>query len=266
MQKCFTSFLFFLFISVVAPASQFITRWDLTYPGTSADSISFGVSTIGIVNYTWETIPAGTSGSGTFTGTTATIGGLPANATIRLKIDSANFTQFNMGVSLDQNRLFDVEQWGSVVWSSMNNAFVGCEYLNITAIDIPNVFNVSSFNNCFHFCTALTGLSNINSWDVSNATDMEAMFAGATGFNQPIGNWNVSNVTNMQYMFFVASSFNQPIGNWDVSNVTDMSSMFGSAFSFNQPIGNWNVSNVVDMNAMFSNANSFNQPVLITGM
>ena len=62
----------------------------------------------------------------------------------------------------------------------------------------------------------------INNWDVSNVTDMRAMFAGARSFNQPLNKWNVSKVTRMSYMFEDAESFNQPLNNWDVSNVSTM--------------------------------------------
>jgi surface protein len=41
-------------------------------------------------------------------------------------------------------------------------------------------------------------------------------------FNQDISSWDVSNVTNMNYMFASGSSFNQDISSWDVSNVTNM--------------------------------------------
>ena len=42
-------------------------------------------------------------------------------------------------------------------------------------------------------------------------TNMEAMFWGATSFNQPLNNWNVSKVTYMYDMFEEATSFNQPL-------------------------------------------------------
>ena len=48
---------------------------------------------------------------------------------------------------------------------------------------------------------------------------MHNTFGKSNAFNQDIGNWNVSNVTNMWAMFSGASDFNQDIGNWDVSNV-----------------------------------------------
>ena len=76
----------------------------------------------------------------------------------------------------------------------------------------------------------------INNWDVSKVTNMNAMFQNATSFNQPLNNWNVSKVTNMHNMFWRAYSFNQPLNKWNVSNVTDMSFMFGLCDSFNQPL------------------------------
>ena len=41
---------------------------------------------------------------------------------------------------------------------------------------------------------------------------MNNLFANITSFNEDIGGWNVSNVTNMDSMFAGASSFDQYIG------------------------------------------------------
>ena len=119
----------------------------------------------------------------------------------------------------------------------------------------------------------------ISSWDTSNVTRMNSMFAGAESFNQDIGSWDTSNVTNMSDMFgdtnvtqdpnnprFLfdvpsARAFNQDIGSWDTSNVTAMYGMFNGAESFNQDIGSWNTSNVTDMERMFYDAKSFNQDI-----
>jgi surface protein len=93
----------------------------------------------------------------------------------------------------------------------------------------------------------------INTWNVSNVTDMHGLFYEAKSFNQPLNNWDVSNVTDMRGMFWSASSFNQPLDNWDVSNVIDMFYMFGFAKIFNKPLNTWNVSKVTDMLGMFKN-------------
>ena len=47
--------------------TQFITKWDLSKTGTSTTALTFGVqvAAAGAATYTWNTVPAGTSGSGT---------------------------------------------------------------------------------------------------------------------------------------------------------------------------------------------------------
>ena len=99
--------------------------------------------------------------------------------------------------------------------------------------------------------------SGIESWDVSNVTDMSRMFANST-FNHDISSWDVSCVTDMNSMFF-CSSFDQDISSWDVSNVKDMSEMFSNS-PFNQNISSWDVSDVTDMEAMFM-FSPFNQDI-----
>ena len=109
--------------------------------------------------------------------------------------------------------LLCVEQFGTVKWESMENAFRGCTNLQFSAgIDTP---------------------------DLSKVTDMSGMFAGCTAFNQPLDNWDVSKVTDMSFMFVNCTSFNQPLNNWDVSKVTNMNSMFSHCTSFNQELGMW---------------------------
>jgi surface protein len=115
---------------------------------------------------------------------------------------------------------------------------------------------------------ALRIYGEINTWDVSQVTNMKGLFANKVKFNSNIGNWNTSNVTNMVRMFYNARSFNQDIGNWNTSRVTDMQAMFSSAILFNnnnQPLitrgAAWDTSGVTTMTEMFAGARSFNQPV-----
>tara|TARA_B110000902_G_scaffold14483_1_gene17219 strand:- start:91 stop:2274 length:2184 start_codon:yes stop_codon:yes gene_type:complete len=112
--------------------------------------------------------------------------------------------------------------------------------------DMSSLFNQVIFN------------EDISSWDVSNVTNMNQMFAESYAFNQPIGYWDVSSVTNMNGLFFFTTAFNQPINDWNVSSVTDMGGMFIES-GFNQPLDAWDVSNVTSMFTMFSSALAFNQ-------
>ena len=101
----------------------------------------------------------------------------------------------------------------------------------------------------------------IGEWDVSNVTNMNALFEDYTNFNEDIGNWNVSKVTNMRDMFSYCYKFNQDIGNWEVSNVTNMNALFYNCRDFNQDISKWDVSKVTNMSDMFSYCYKFNQDI-----
>ena len=95
--------------------------------------------------------------------------------------------------------------------------------------------------------------SGIESWNVSNVTDMSYMFSNSS-FNLDISSWDVSNVKDMSGMF-AGSSFNMDIYSWNVSNVNNMNCMFNGS-SFKKDIRAWNVSNVVDMRRMFSDSSN----------
>ncbi|MHA7109002.1 BspA family leucine-rich repeat surface protein, partial [Sunxiuqinia elliptica] len=86
----------------------------------------------------------------------------------------------------------------------------------------------------------------ISSWDVSSVTNMTNMFFSATAFNNgdtagasnnPL-TWNTNGtgtaaVVYMNALFNGASSFNQNLNTWDISSVTEMNSMFRGASAFN---------------------------------
>ncbi|WP_149243962.1 BspA family leucine-rich repeat surface protein [Dyadobacter sp. 32] len=242
--------------------TPFITRWNLATAGSGATQLTFSVETSGPVSYTWQEVSPGMgSGSGTFTGSTATITGLPSGAVIDLSISPTNFNRLYINKGIDKNRLTDVRQWGTTAWTSMDAAFYGCSNLQVTAADIPNLSGVTSIEAMFKECSILNGPANIGSWNTENVTRMNNLFEAANVFNQPIGDWNTAKVTNMLNMFFRASAFNQPLDSWNTGKVNNMNSMFAEADAFNQPIGAWNTEDVTDMTHMFFSADAFNQPV-----
>ena len=161
----------------------------------------------------------------------------------------------------DKLKLRIIEQWGPNVWSSMNGAFAGARNLVSNATDMPNLSMVNDMFGMFAYASTFNGDSNIGNWNVSNVTNMDAMFAGASKFNKDINGWNVGNVTTMEDMFNGATKFNKNLNGWNVGNVTNMTRMFKAALNFNGTIGNWNVSNVTTMRRMFSRASGFNQDI-----
>ena len=238
--------------------NPFITRWNLATAGSAPTQLSFEVATSGTVNYTWQSTTTSAAGSGTFSGTTCTISGLPAGQTILLRIASTNFERFIMNNGSDASRLTAIESWGDVPWTSMNSAFYGCNNL-ISATGNPILTGVTDMSLMFSLCSNFN--SNISGWNTATVTNMSSLFLGANSFNQPIGVWNTAAVTDMSSMFENSTSFNQPIGTWNTASVINMRRMFINAANFNQPIGTWNTSAVTNMGTMFFNATAFNEPI-----
>ena len=140
------------------------------------------------------------------------------------------------------------------------------KYGDINTWDVSQVTNMNRL-----FANKDNFNSNISNWDTSSVTNMIGMFNQAKSFNNgatddnldhPLltnGNkWNTSRVTNMNSMFSEARLFNQDISNWDTSSVTNMKNMFYYAIRFNQSVSNWDTSSVTGMKDMFNHAISFN--------
>ncbi|MCP4048617.1 MAG: BspA family leucine-rich repeat surface protein, partial [Gammaproteobacteria bacterium] len=235
------------------PTTTFNTEWTVT-----TTDLSITIPTTGTgYNYSIDW------GDGTFesnqTGNASHPYALAGTYEVRI---FGNFPRIYFNNSGDRLKLKKVKQWGSITWNSMENAFGGCENLEITATDNPDLSAITSTSAMFLNCLNLgNGTGNLSAWDVSNVTNMGFMFKGASAFNQNIGSWNVGNVANMSGMFDGASAFNQDIGSWNVGNVTDMQQMFDGATAFNQDIGNWNVGNVTEMSGMFAGASAFDQDI-----
>lgn len=126
-------------------------------------------------------------------------------------------------------------------------------------LDTWDVSNVTNMMNMFQSAEVFN--QPLNTWDVANVTNMSGMFRAAYNFNQPLDAWNVGMVTTFFNMFNYASAFNHPLNTWDVSSATNMFSMFNNATSFNQPLSDWDVSNVTNFGAMFFYASNFNQNI-----
>ncbi len=182
-------------------------------------------------------------------------------------------------------KLVGVEQFGGVRFINNAGTFAMCKNLSeFTATDTPYI--EGDISSMFELASSFN--DDISDWDVSNVTDMRAvfyqagaynnggvpldwgdktskvttmagMFRDATAFNQDISSWNTESVIDMLVMFERASNFNQPLNRWNVEKVYNMSGMFSDATNFNQPLNQWNPERVTNMSGMFSYATTFNQ-------
>jgi len=181
---------------------------------------------------------------------------LPSSGVYNLEVKSKEVNGFNriaFDNGGDKDKIIDIKQWGTIVWSSFERSFFGCSNMLTTATDIPDLSNVTDMSVMFR--EALSANPDTSNWDVSSVTTMRSMFYDVSSANPDTTNWDVSNVTDMSFMFNNASSANPDTSNWNVSNVTSMSDMFESASSANPDTTNWDVSNVTNMNAMFEDSN-----------
>ena len=76
----------------------------------------------------------------------------------------------------------------------------------------------SLIDNSLRECLAVCGQP-VETWDVSQVTDMDEVFYSQSGFNVDIGSWDTSKVTTMTKMFYGASSFDQDLSGWCVAAI-----------------------------------------------
>jgi surface protein len=237
-------------------------------PPTTPTSVSFTVS-------------GGCSSGGTsvtsFSGCTSsspTTITFPASGIYQIKING-QFPRIRFADGGDRLKLTQINQWGTIAWTSMESAFYGCSNMQVTASDAPILTTLATMDltNMFRSATNVgnpattpTDASDAwNTWNTSAVTNMAYMFQGATNFNQNIGSWNTSKVTSMRDMFR-ATGFNQDISRkpgsntctgptctsyensassddaWYTGAVGNMAYMFYDAGNFNQDLDNWCVS------------------------
>ena len=124
------------------------------------------------------------------------------------------------------NKLLEIQDWSGLGFGDTDRQFDSCNYLKITAVDIPDLSRTTSLESAFSNCHSITTIPSINRWDTSNVTDMSGMFNYAEFFNQDLSGWDTSKVETMKQMFMHATSFDQNISDWNISNVTTMDNMF----------------------------------------
>jgi surface protein len=164
----------------------------------------------------------------------------------------------------DRNKIVGISKWGTFNPGNRGGAFRGCENLDITATDAPDLTGVTNLKEMFNGARKLT-TPNFSNWNTATVTNMEGMFRGATAFNGDVTTWDTAKVTGMREMFADAKAFNQAIGVWNTANVTNMEGMFRGATAFNQPLVTngsiWDTAKVTGMREMFADAKAFNQAI-----
>jgi surface protein len=220
--------------TITTPGGSFTTQ-DITFHPFQMQFDTSGGKTITIPGTVGSsfTVDWGDGNTTTETGGTISHTYASGRATSTVSIgatgDSGAFTTFQFNNSGSKSDLIDITQWGSIVWSSMEKMFWGCDNTNfttITATDTPNLSICTSLTLMFYNCHYLQSINNINNWDVSNITNIGQIFRAAYVFNQDISSWDTSSITTYFYAFFSARAFNQNLSNWTLN--TSLSSILST--------------------------------------
>ena len=170
--------------------------------------------------------------------------------------NNSSFDQRIGGWTLTSGNLVNVEAMFKGATSFNNND-------DATKLDTWNMSNVTNMKDMFNGAAAFD--RSLSGWNTSNVTNMSGMFQGGIYNRSGLVNWDVSNVTDFSNMFRDNTDFNaggdSGFNDWDTSSATTMSAMFQGATNFSNNITGWDVSNVTDMSSMFSGATAFNQPI-----
>ena len=191
----------------------------------------------------------------------------PGTYTIRVKDNNGDKKGFrrirfyvNSTTTTDSEKLLEINQWGTAIWSSMSQAYRGAANLTVTPTDIPDLSGVSNFRQMFQGCSNAD--INTAGWDISTISNISAMFRGATVANPDVRDWNTSAVTNMAQVFYNADNAAPDVSIWTTDNVTLMHAMFRGATMANPDIAIWNTSGVTRMDNMFRDAANANPDVV----
>jgi len=237
------------------PAALFTTEWTTTAP---SEQITLPYTATG--TYT-GTIDWGDGNTDVNDGTITTH--TYATAGTYMVIIDGDCIGWDVGNTIAETYyLTSVVNWGQLQLGTDNYGFnfASCYNLDLSSVsDTLNLTGVTALNGLFDSCTSLTTVNNINSWDTSAVTTMDAMFTNCSLFNQSLS-FNTSAVTSMGEMFTYCSVFNQPLS-FNTSAVEFMNRMFREATAFNQNISSWNTGAVTDMSQMFRDAPAFNQNI-----
>lgn len=160
-----------------------------------------------------------------------------------LKPDS---TVQNIGLKVNGvNEQFDVNNdktfeytFVNVPVTNMDNFTTQCKD-ELKTLDLSNfdTSQVTSMNNMFFYCSALTSLD-VSNFDTSKVTNMSRMFFHCPNLKSlDLTNFNTSNVTNIADMFYDCSMLSDLYLNFDLSQSNGIDSPFGRCDSLTNVVG-----------------------------
>lgn len=214
------------------PLNDFVTTWKTDNPGTLSNDSSVFI-TADTTNYAFN-YDVDWNNDGVFDtlGVTGSIShqyAAPGTYTIRIRGDfpAINFGGTPTGYGQDCRKLISVDQWGTIPYKRLFQAFITCDNMNINASDAPvlDSINPSFFGLKAMFMNCASLDANISQWDVSSVINMENMFLDATSFNQNLGDWDLSSAPYLKDMLsgtaLSTQNYDSTLIGWYSQNLPD---------------------------------------------
>ncbi len=249
------------------PLNAFLIEVKTDNPGPSADTeFEIPIITTNGAGYNVDCNNDGTLETTGETGSYTCSYGSAGTYTIRIidnNGDNRGFRRIRFGSGTDAEKLVDIKQWGTAIWSSMSGAFRDANATTVSAGDVPDLSEVGSLSSMFRNCTLAD--PDTSGWDISNITNLSYTFRDATSANPDVGSWDTSKVKNFIGMFYNAvnaAPVTTTSGNiWNTGSATRMSSMFRGAVVADPDTSAWDISNVTTLAYMFRDASTANPDV-----
>jgi surface protein len=159
----------------------------------------------------------------------------------------------------DKEKMLEITDWGPLRLGNETGYFFGCTNLILdNCNDTLDLTGTTTLEEAFASCESITTIANVDSWDVSLVTQMNATFRSCILFDDGnIDSWNVSSVLNFSSMFNGCDVFNQDLNSWNVTNATNFGLMFKQCPLFNGNLSSWNLSNANSIGEMFRQSPAF---------
>jgi hypothetical protein len=194
--------------------ADFVIEWTTT---TSPDTVVIPFTNVGSYNCVVE------YGDGEPDGTVTTWDDADAThiyataGTYEMRI-SGTWGSFKMNnASAYKTLLTEIKNWGTNAPFQLN--FWGCSLCTITATDLPDLSNLSSFIHCFRNMSILITIPNLTTWDVGHIAVFTTMFYQCDGFNQDLTGLAWDGAIND--MLGLTTDFDQDLSGMDWSGITN---------------------------------------------
>ena len=171
---------------------------------------------------------------------------------------TGSFPNIHFNNGGDKLKLKSVQNLGTVGWTRLNNAFLGCSNMTSFTAGNTDTSAVTTMTNMFRTCSSLTSLD-LSSFNTAAVTNMSIMFRDCSGLTSlNVSSFNTTAVTDLKRMFHGCSSLTAlDVSNFNTAVVTGMSHMFNGCSSLTSlDVSNFNTAAVTNMNIMFQNCTS----------